>query len=148
MKRVWISGTLALAALSLWPLPSAAQSSAGPVTVKNRGGAVTVEAKYLGPGPLGTVEAIRFEIKLDTHSVNLDQYDLKQLATLRNDRGVAVKPLSFEKKGSGHHIQNILAFPAKDEAGKSVAGDGVSSLELVLFDIADVPQRVLRWELK
>jgi len=46
------------------------------------------------------------------------------------------------------HIQNILAFPAKDEAGKLVAGDGATSLELVLFDIADVPQRLLRWEVK
>jgi len=148
MKRVWIAGALALAALSLSPLPAAAQSIQGPATVKNRGGAVTVEAKYLGAAPVGAVEALRFEIKLDTHSVSLDQYDLKQLSTLRNDRGVAVKPVSFEKKGSGHHIQNILAFPAKDEAGKLVAGDGATSLELVLFDIADVPQRLLRWEVK
>ena len=146
MKRLFIALIGIVAVMTIPALPLAAQSSAGPPTLKNRGGGVTVEAKYLGASAAG--DAIRFEIKLDTHSVNLDQYDLKQLATLRNDLGVAVKPLTFEKKGSGHHIQNILAFPAKDEAGKSVAGDGVTSLELVLFDIADVPQRVLRWEAK
>ena len=61
---------------------------------------MTVQAKYLGTAPVGAVEALRFEITLDTHSVNLDQYDLKQLALLQNDRGVAVKPVSFEKKGA------------------------------------------------
>jgi hypothetical protein len=148
MQRLLVATLVALVGLSLWPLTSAAQSIVGPATAKNRGGAVTVEAKYLGTATAGTVEAIRFEIKLDTHSVNLDRYDLKQLATLRNDRGVAVKPLSFEKTGSGHHIQNVLAFPSRDEAGKLLAGDGAKGIELVLFDIADVPQRVLRWELK
>ena len=148
MKRLEIAFILGLAALSLSPLPSAAQSSVGPDVVKNRGGAVTVEAKYLGTAAVGAVEALRFEIKLDTHSVNLDQYDLKQLATLRNDRGVAVKPLSFEKSGSGHHVQNVLAFPARDEAGNPVVGDGANSLELVLIDIGNVPQRILRWEVR
>ncbi len=146
MKRLFVALTGILGVMTIPALPLAAQSIQWPATVKNRGGGVTVEAKYLGASAAG--DPIRFEIKLDTHSVNLDQYDLKQLATLRNDRGVAVKPLTFEKTGSGHHIQNILAFPAKDEAGKSVAGDGVSSLELVLFDIADVPQRVLRWDVR
>ena len=148
MKRLFVATLVALMGLSLWPLASAAQSIVGPAVAKNRGGAVTVEAKYLGTATVGAVEAIRFEIKLDTHSVNLDQLDLKQLATLRNDRGVAVKPLSFEKTGSGHHIQNVLAFPSKDDGGKLVAGDGAKGIELVLFDVAEVPQRVLRWELK
>ena len=148
MKRLFVATLVALVGLSLWPLASAAQSIVGPAVAKNRGGAVTVEAKYLGTATVGAVEAIRFEIKLDTHSVNLDQYDLKQLATLRNDRGVAVKPLSFEKTGSGHHIQNVLAFPAKDEAGNPVVGGTANSIELVLIDVADVPQRVLRWDVK
>ena len=148
MKRLLVATLVALVGVSLWPLASAAQSIVGPAIAKNRGGAVTVEAKYLGPAPVRGTEAIRFEIKLDTHSVNLDQLDLKQLATLRNDRGVAVKPLSFEKTGSGHHIQNVLAFPAKDEAGNPVVGGTANSIELVLIDVADVPQRVLRWDVK
>ena len=117
----------------------------GPLTMEAEQNGVTVKVTYNNSA---VKEAPEFVVKLDTHSVSLDQYDLKQLSTLRNDRGVAVKPVSFEKKGSGHHIQNILAFPAKDEAGKLVAGDGATSLELVLFDIADVPQRLLRWEVK
>lgn len=148
MKRLVMALSAVLAGLAIWPPSLWAQSIVGQAPVRNRGGAVTVEARYLGPASGGTVGALRFEIKLDTHSVNLDQYDLKQLATLRNDRGVAVKPLTFEKQGSGHHIQHVLAFPAKDEAGNAVAGGGAKSIELVLFDIADVPQRVLRWELK
>lgn len=148
MKRMLIVPLVTLMGLSLWPLTSAAQSIPMGSTARNRGGGVTVEARYLGITPVAGTEAIRFEVKLDTHSADLDRYDLKQLATLRNDRGVAVKALAFEKSGSGHHVQNVLAFPTKDEAGKPVAGDGAKALELVLFDIADVPQRVLRWELK
>ena len=148
MKRLVMVLSLALVVPSLWSSPLSAQSIVGPATAKNRGGAVTVEAKYLGTATVGAVEALRFEIKLDTHSVNVDQYDLKQLATLRNDRGVAVKPLSFEKNGSGHHVQNVLSFPAKDEAGKPVMSGTAKAIELVLFDIADVPQRILRWDVK
>ncbi len=148
MKRVMIVAALAVTVLSFSPFPSAAQSIVGPATAKNQGGGVTIEAKYLGTAADGAVEALRFEIKLDTHSVNLDQYDLKQVASLRNDQGVAVKPLTLEKKGSGHHIQNVLAFPAKDEAGNPVAGGAAKAIELVLFDIADVPQRILRWDVK
>ena len=148
MRRLSIVSTLALMTLSFSPSPSAAQSIVGPGTAKNQGGAVTVQATYLGAAAMGTVEALRFEIRLDTHSVNLDQYDFKQLATLQNDRGVAVKPLTFEKKGSGHHVQQVLSFPAKDEAGKPVLGEGARAVELVLSDLANVPQRILRWEVQ
>ncbi len=148
MKRLLIVMSLALAVPSLWASSLSAQSIVESGAAKSRGGAVTVEAKYLGTATVGAVEALKFEIKLDTHSVTLDQYDLKQLATLRNDRGVAVKPLSFERSGSGHHVQNFLAFPAKDEAGKPLVGGTARAIELVLFDIADVPQRILRWDVK
>ena len=148
MKRSPTAFVLSAFVLSLSASLAAVQSVVGPDTVKNQGGAVTVEAKYLDAGPAGAGTPIRFEIKLDTHSVNLDQYDLKQLATLRNDRGVAVKPLSFEKEGSGHHVQHVLAFPATDGSGNSVVGAGATAVELVLTEIANVPQRVLRWEVQ
>ena len=148
MNRALIVFALALATASFWPSDVAAESIVEPATVKSQGGAVTVEAKYLGASPAGAGDTIRFEIKLDTHSVNLDEYDLMQRATLRNDRGVAVKPLSFEKEGSGHHVQHVLAFPATDGSGNFVVGAGATAIELVLTDIANVPQRVLRWQVQ
>ena len=37
------------------------------------------------------------------HSVNLDAYDLKSIAVLRDDTGKAYASTSVENKGSGHH---------------------------------------------
>lgn len=73
MKRAFGALFAVLAIVSLWTPPLAAPSIVGPATLKNQGGAVTVEAKYLAPSPAGAGDAIRFEIKLDAHSVNLDQ---------------------------------------------------------------------------
>ncbi len=148
MKRLLVAVGAALVASTLWSPSLSAQTLVDSGAVTNRVGAVTVEAKYLGTETVTAGETLKFELNLNTHSVNLDQYDLKQLATLRNDRGVAVKPLRFERNGSGHHVQNVLVFPAKDKAGAPVVGGSAKAVELVLFDVANVPERILRWDVR
>jgi hypothetical protein len=48
------------------------------------GGGVTVKVTYLNPNG---GEGARFQVALDTHSVNLDSYDLKTISVLRDDAG-------------------------------------------------------------
>ena len=48
------------------------------------GGGVTVKVTYLNPK--GS-DGARFQIALDTHSINLDSYDLKTISVLRDDAG-------------------------------------------------------------
>ena len=98
------------------------------------GGGVTVKATYVAQ----TEHESRFSIALDTHSVNLDAYDLKALAVLRDDTGIVLKPTAIENKGSAHHRQAILTFPRPSTKR--------TWLELVIKDIAGEPERVFRWQ--
>jgi hypothetical protein len=105
------------------------------LTRTHAGGGVTVKVTYLNPQ--GTEDA-RFEISLDTHSVDLDSYDLKALSSLRDGAGRAYQPSNVENKGSGHHRQVVLVFPKP--------APGSSRIELVIKDIAGVKERSFVWD--
>jgi len=98
------------------------------------GGGVTVKVTYLAQ----TAHESRFSVVLDTHSVNLDMYDLKALSILRDDTGMTMQPTGVENKGSGHHREIILTFPRPSMDRKW--------LELVIKDVAGVKERVFRWD--
>jgi hypothetical protein len=97
------------------------------------GGGVTVKVTYLAQ----TEHESRFSVVLDTHSVNLDAYDLKALSILRDDTGILFEPTGVENKGSGHHRETILTFPRPSTQRKW--------LELVIKDIAGEKERTFRW---
>jgi hypothetical protein len=97
------------------------------------GGGVAVKVTYLEQ----TAHESRFSVVMDTHSVNLDLFDLKALSLLRDDTGLAMEPTGAENKGSGHHREIILTFPRPSLERKW--------LELVMKDIAGVKERVFRW---
>ncbi len=105
------------------------------VTRTNTSGGVTVKVTYLNSQ--GTADA-RFDIALDTHSVNLDAYDLKDLSLLRDEVGREYQATRVENKGSGHHRQITLVFPKPSL--------DVKKLELVIRDMAGVKERVFRWD--
>jgi hypothetical protein len=105
------------------------------------GGQVTVRVSWAGPsaGPV-------FDVTVDTHAVDLDGYDLTGLATLRLGDGRQVAPTSWEAPRGGHHRIGKLAFPAATADGKAVLA-GPGSVELVIRDIAGVPERAFKWTL-
>jgi hypothetical protein len=83
---------------------------------------------------------LHFQVSLNTHSVELD-YDLTQLAVLRTDRGDEVTPLRWDGSRGGHHVSGVLYFPA-------VNLEGAQWIELVIREVAGVPERSFRWELE
>ena len=101
------------------------------------GGGVTVKVTYLNPK--GS-DGARFQVALDTHSVNLDSYDLKTVSVLRDDAGNTYSPTAVDNKGSGHHRETIVSF------GK--VASGTKRVELVIKDIAGVKERIFRWDLE
>jgi hypothetical protein len=103
----------------------------------NAGGGVTVNVTY--PHSQGADET-RFEVVLDTHSVNLDAYDLKALSLLRDDSGKTYQPVRVENKGSGHHREIAIVFPKVSPPAKR--------LELVIKDIAGIKERSFSWDLQ
>lgn len=112
------------------------------LTQTNEGGQVTLTAtRQLKENSLS------FTIALNTHSVDLDGYDLSQLALLRTDQGREVLPSSWDAPKGGHHRQGTLTFPATTADGRPVVAAGTQYIELVIKGVGGVSERVLRWAL-
>jgi hypothetical protein len=106
-------------------------------THTDSGGGVTVNVTYLHPQ--GANE-IRFEVVMDSHTVNLDAYDLKALSLLRDDTGKNYQPTRVDSKGSGHHREITIVFPKVSPPAKR--------LELVIKDLGRVKKRFFFWDLQ
>lgn len=106
-------------------------------TQRSEGGEVTVEATWAGPAAGAT-----FDIKLDTHSVDLDALDLVD-TVLRNDLGETLTAQPWDAPKGGHHREGALVFEG-DAAGFF---GGARWIELIITDVGGLPERVLRWDL-
>jgi len=100
---------------------------------------VTVSPENLGSPD----EALRLQIVMETHSVELDM-DLTQVATLETDNGIRVTPVAWDGSRGGHHVSGVLSFPAIVD-GQSILEDA-TRLTLIIRDV-DVPERVFIWQL-
>jgi hypothetical protein len=98
------------------------------------GGGVTAKVILLNPKG---AEGPRFV--LDPHSVNLDAYDSKNIAVLRDDARNSYVPVALENKGSGHHREASVSFPKISPESERI--------ELVIKDVAGVEQRTFVWKL-
>ena len=106
------------------------------LTQTDRRGPVTVIATFTPAGSAG--EPIRFTLKLDTHSVDLDGYQFDAIALLRDASGREVKATGVEKAtGSGHHREATLLFPSQD-----------GPFDLIVKGVGGVAERTFRWETK
>lgn len=101
------------------------------------GGGVTAKVTYLNPK---SADDPTFQVVLDTHSVNLDAYDLKSSAVLRDNLGKTYVPISVENKGSGHHREATISFSKLSPEAKRV--------EMVMKDIGGVKERTFTWNLE
>jgi hypothetical protein len=90
-------------------------------------------------------EQLVFLVTMDTHSVELDSYDLRDLARLRTGSDAEIVPSGWDAPKGGHHRSGTLTFPTTDAAGNPVLGEGPHVLEIVIRDVAEVPERSFRW---
>jgi hypothetical protein len=135
-------GLLALMACSPTTAPAAtpsttAASATGSTQVRD-GGQVSVAVTWKGPeaGPV-------FEVTMDTHSVDLDSMDLARLATLKTPAG-ELAPSGWSAPRGGHHRAGTLTFASVAGDGRSTIGSG--PVELVIRDVAGVPERSFQWQ--
>ena len=112
-------------------------AAASPATRTHSGGGVTVKVTPLDAKTSGD---LRFEVVLETHSVNLDGYDFKTIAVLRDDGAKSYGPTAVESKGGGHHREAVLAFPKPSPETRRV--------ELLIKDVAGVKERTFQWDLQ
>ena len=111
------------------------QASGGLGEQRHEAGAVTVVASWLADLTPTT------RVVLDTHSVDLDGFDLAQLARVRLNGGVWVAPTKWDAPSGGHHRVGMLTFGSLDPQLFASA----RLIELEVRDVA-VPARLLRWE--
>jgi hypothetical protein len=90
----------------------------------------------------GPADGAVFDVKLDTHSVDLDALDLAD-AVLRNDRRETLSARPWASPKGGHHREGALTF----EGDAAAFFAGATWIELVISGVGDIPERTLRWEI-
>jgi hypothetical protein len=101
-------------------------------------GSVTLELSWEGPE-----SGLVFEVAMDTHSIDLDGFDLKKLAVLRTDSGVEVAPIDWAAPNGGHHREGKLSFPATSD-GRRLLDETTRGVTIIVRDVA-APERSFRW---
>ncbi len=128
-------------------VPASSQAAAGTsaggsvqATQTSEGGQVTIAISWpgLSAGP-------SFKVAMDTHSVDLDGVDLRQLATLRVDNGPALQPSTWDAPKGGHHRSGTLTFPGTTPSGSPTLAAGSHTVQVVIRDVARVPKRTFQW---
>jgi len=112
-------------------------TGASPTMRTNSDGGVTVKVTRLDSK---ASDVLRFQIVLDTHSVNLDSYDLKTITFVRDGSGNLYRPASVEVKGNGHHRQATVSFSNVKKSPQAI--------ELVIKSMAGIDERVFRWNME
>jgi len=143
-----IAGALLMAVVaSSCATPVTASTSAGPGATadasaspevgerqQHEAGSVTVTASWM----VGTSSVL---VGMNTHSVDLDGFDLKELARVRLDGGAWASPTGWDAPKGGHHRGGTLSFGSLDPRMLAFA----NVIELEIRDVA-VPSHLLRWE--
>ena len=129
---VGVAAVLALACSSGGdgrPAGTAAPDAAGEdLTRSAEAGGVTVEATWLTKATAGEVDAdlsaypsdeyVLIELKLDTHSGDLNEIDLEREAALKQD-GATLEPETWlSLSDDSHHREGVLVFPRSFKEGE------------------------------
>lgn len=117
-------------------------AQASGLTRTNEGGQITVKVTWQGRDA-GSV----FTVQMDTHAVDLDGYDLRQLAVLRTDQGVSIQPSGWSATVGGHHRSGTLSFPTTTVSGNPVIGPDTRTITLLIRNVGSVAERVFTWTL-
>ena len=132
--KLFLAGLLASGLLGI---SQSFGATAPHATRTDSGGGVTIKVTYLDSL---TASDLRFQVVLDTHSVNLDGYDLRTIAVLRDETGTSYLPTAVENKGSGHHRETTVSF--------AKIASGTKRVELVIKDVAGIKERIFRWDIE
>lgn len=102
----------------------------GEYATKTSSGAVTIDLT-----PEGVKDGkLVFHIGVNTHSVALEQYDLKNL-TLLDYGGTTIEP-AYAPQLSGHHNSGTISFPVDHEQ---------KTFKVIIRGIPDSDERVFEW---
>ncbi len=128
--------------------------------IDNGEGNVQIEVTYTTPKILSSIvttetyEKINFEknyvfmISINTHSVNLDQFDFVKLVFLRTESGEEFPALAKADTFSGesHHKLGVVEFSKKIQ-NESIFSKNDKSFELIIKSVSGVEERNYKFPL-
>lgn len=109
-------------------------------------GSVSVGVTFLNPIEEDN-DYFNFGVSLNTHSVELDGYDLSQMTALYLGDGIEItEGIQWTMvEGGGHHISGMLKIERKEGETKLDYTDK-ESIRLEIKDLDGVASRVFEWE--
>jgi hypothetical protein len=128
----------------------------GPVklTQSNDRGGVEIDVTWVTPETLGELDSeqarayglddyVLLEVQFTTHSGDLSRLDMTALSAIRVG-GREYASQGWESiSDDSHHRAGVLVFTRTASDGASL---DAGTVELVMKDIADVPERLFRWQ--
>ena len=135
IKRISLTHVLAVATLVI--IMGLALEASAYESKSNRKNSVRVDVK---PVQIAPDRSVKFEVRMSTHSVELDQ-DIVALSTLKDNNGHKYRPVGWNgSPPGGHHRKGVLEFPVLEGRFNAVT--------LVIRDIANVPERIFKWDVE
>lgn len=138
-----------LTAMKRAPQPTSISSSPAPSapgdarTQMSDGGGVQVQVTFDPKQAAGG--AVVFQVSMNTHSVELSQFDLGKLAELTLDPGGVLAGATWQPEGNGggHHVSGYLTV--KDPQGLLARA---KTVRLQLRDVAGEASRQFQWSVR
>jgi len=135
-NRNWISNLSAAAIAVAVIIGSAVYVLAYDRQSNNENG-VRVDAM---PVELKAGSEVRFEVRLNTHSVALDQ-DLTAISSLKDNKGNTFQATGWDgSPPGGHHRSGTLSFPA--------LAQGTETVTLIIKGVGKDSERMFSWQVQ
>lgn len=125
------------------PTVSRVNASTSEPVQSSDGGSVTIDVEWVEAKNPAAGDSLTFHVGMNTHSVELDGYDLGELAILRDGTGNEYQPVSWESEPGGHHRSGTLIFSLPDSLRQGKA----EYVEVVIRSVAGIDERILKWDL-
>ena len=92
------------------------------------------------PVELTAGSEVRFEVRMNTHSVALDQ-DLTAISLLKDNKGNIFQATGWEgSPPGGHHRSGTLSFPA--------LAQGTETVTLIIKGVGKDSERIFSWQVQ
>lgn len=92
------------------------------------------------PVELKAGNEVRFEVRLNTHSVALDQ-DLTTISSLKDNKGNTFRAIGWDgSPPGGHHRSGTLSFPA--------LAQGTETVTLIIKGVGKDSERIFSWQVQ
>ena len=135
-KKAWISNLFPVAIAAAIVIGSAVYVLAYD-RQSNKENGVQVDAI---PVELKAGSEVRFEVRMNTHSVELDQ-DLTSISSLKDNRGNTFLATGWDgSPPGGHHRSGTLSFPA--------LAQGTETVTLIIKGVGKDSERIFIWRLQ